>query len=253
MSYLNNIVYLILIFANSAMPETRCTHYSEGWRIAKCAATLKEQDLITTPVFVDYLRLAISKEASQTDFYGVGLTLGMENNLVIGKIKSPVVDGGMIIPVSPSAIYFTSVIVDLGIKTEKPVVLYLVKSIEGLPLWRRNFMSKLLPTGGETQYAIFSDEESGVITPNTPEDCSGYQRWMDENISKTKGIAIVLGPGQWCPVIKKGLAEVVVAELIEEERVNMKGEIEKTYRALWAKTPTEKFGKIPEMYNSVFL
>nr|WGZ60539.1 VP2 [Jingmenvirus sp.] len=231
---------IVLMAADDSSHEylaNQCADYPEDWRIAACAANLKSRALITKTTFNNYLELAKAKGGVQTEYYSVGLTVGMSNRLVVGKINDPVFEKNYGIDYNPAALYGKPMWVDMGHEHEKMTILYLTNEIPDIPEWDGSKMNRLQHKGVGEITALYKAPEQGPVTTKEKENCSKLTKWMHENIQTgIKGITIAVGPDMWCPVLRDGLASMVVAEMHSLKHLNENGEITTRWtvkRAIW--------------------
>lgn len=193
--------------------EYNCGKYVEDWRVSACASTLRQQNLISRYTYIQYLDLAKAKGGAYVTHYSIGFTTGLETKIVAGTIKDPVFDKEYSLNVEPSKLYFEKVLIDLGATFDKPVALFSINEIKGIPLWSKAAMSSWQPHGDQEVHTIFRSEKSGVLTLDAASKCNEFTRWTNENMAQPKkGVAILMGNDYWCPAVSSGVMEVVVAE-----------------------------------------
>lgn len=250
----NKLLFFLFLTLTTAREHSNCGKYEDDWRIAQCASSLRKDNLISLTTFHDYLTLAMSKNIDKTDnFYGAGITTGHDNHLMVGKMTKPIIKQGLAIDIHPSSLYYTKKIVDLGHHFTRTVLIYPVNDIEGIPTWNTNLLSRLVPTGHETRYAVFSTEDARAIDISGPEDCSSLSKWIDDSLPHRKeGLAIIMSQKQWCPVLSEGLTEIVVASITKETIIGADGNKKEIYTAEWAKWGSGSFGNVPQEYSQVF-
>lgn len=181
------------------------------------------------------------------------MTTGNDKYIMAGKMSKPVLRQGLGFNYDPSSLYYEKVYIDLGETFDRPVTLYLVNDIDGIPEWSNTMLTKLIPTGQGERYTIFRSEKSGRVDPNDTENCSGLAKWIDGNLScKKKGLAVVMGQDHWCPILRDGLTEIVLAKVIKEKRLTPAGQTVDHYVVEWARWGSGKFGEVPTEYMSVF-
>jgi len=244
---------LLLLTTLVVARERDCSKYDENWRISACASSLMKDGLISTDTYRDYLVLALDKTCDNGHFYGLGLTTGHDKYVLAGKMSKPILRSGLGVSYDPSEIYYEKVFLDLGVEFDKPVMLYLAEDIEGVPTWSSAMFSKLIPSGDGERYTIFKAEQAGPVRPNAEEHCADMSKWVDENLQgKNKGVAIVMGKNYWCPVLKEGLTQMVMAKVNKETRVLPNGNKQSFFVVEWAKWATGSVGTVPQEYESVF-
>lgn len=113
----------------------------EDWRVAKCAATLRQNNQITRLQFNKVLDHAKTMGAPYVKYYSAGITTGLETRAVIGKVVDPVFDGSIGFDYKLSNLWYKYQKLDLGLKFDKPVLIWSVNSVDGLDVWDNYFMS----------------------------------------------------------------------------------------------------------------
>lgn len=253
------IITLAVVIAGVRSKEMRsgisnCAKYKEDWRISECASGLKRDGLISKFLYNNYLDMAKTTGAATTTFYGVGITWGLENRLIAGSIKEPKFEKSVSMKLEASSLYFDTKLIDIGHEFDKPVALFVVNEVKGVPAWEGKFMSGWQKSGMEEIAALYRTEDSGPVNlRNTQERCSEFTQWIHDNlIVRKKGVAILMGPNQWCPVIKSSVMELVVAETHEVEVLTMTGEREMMTVVKSAVWKDGAFGDPSEELKSVF-
>lgn len=186
-------------------------------------------------------------------YYSVGLNVGLEPKLVAGTIKDPKFDTMIALPLDVSSIYFQHKLLDMGERFDKPVALFLTNTIDEVLVWSSEFMSNWQKKGLEEIAAVYKAQDAGPISLHGAEKCAEYTKWVDENLtSKKTGVAIVLGPNQWCPVLADGIMEMVVGEVEKVDVLSMSGTTTTMWRLKTAVWKHGKFGHPTKEMQSVF-
>nr|QTJ63649.1 capsid protein [Neuropteran jingmen-related virus] len=261
------IVSLVLTTIAQAEPEgvieegsgptdkiSDCAKYKEDWRISSCASNLKKDGLITKYMYNNYLQLAERTGTITTSFYGLGLTTGLETKVMMGRIDEPKLSAGYAIEISPKRIYFQRKLISLGVEFNKPVALFSTKDLKDVPEWNVEYMTSYQPVGRGEVYAVYrAPEASSIKSFSGEERCGAFNRWMHAHInSRMEGIAIWFGPDYWCPVLKEGIMEIVVAEVEEVDHLNIDGTMDTIYTVTSSVWKDGKFGQPEQAHASVF-
>ncbi|ALL52914.1 putative capsid protein [Wuhan flea virus] len=246
-------IILTLLTTNILGKDRDCGKFSENWRISACASGLKQANLISDATYVEYLLKAIIATNGPNDFYGAGMTTGLDTQLVIGKMSTPVLSSGLSFNYHPSSMYYERHLVDLGVKFDRPVALFTIDTMGSFPEWTDTMFMKFVPTGSETRYAAFRAGDGSPVNIHGQEHCADFTKWVDSKLpEKKQGLAIHMSQTLWCPVLKDGIMEIVVAKLNEEHRIAPNGESEKVLIVEWAIWGSGAYGDVPEEYDSVF-
>jgi metal-responsive CopG/Arc/MetJ family transcriptional regulator len=256
---------VILVFTTITLCKTQTQHkveervvncgkYAEDWRIAQCASSLKKDQLITKYAFNNFMDQAKAVGTSSVQYYSIGFTTGAEHKLVAGRIDDPKLKSGITFSYSPKGIYFDKKLMDLGHAFSKPVALYLVNEVEGYPEWNSDFLSTYQASGHDELYATYQGPDAGPVDlSKKKEACGEFQRWVKDNIDqKMKGVAILFGTKHWCPVLRDGVMEMVVAETHEIEIITLEGKREKMQTIKSAVWQDGKFGEPTPKMLAVF-
>lgn len=117
--------------------------------------------------------------------------------------------------------YYDTMMIDMGAAFDRPTALFLVNKISNVPEWNGQFMAAWQKNGIEEVAALYRSEDAGPTELKGKENCGNYGNWIDSKLGiKRKGVAILLGQKQWCPVLHDGVMEIVVGEA---EQINMLG------------------------------
>nr|QTJ63675.1 capsid protein [Trichopteran jingmen-related virus] len=230
-----------------------CGKYNEDWRISQCASSLKQKKLISKFLYNNYLDMAKTKGASFTKYYSVGVAMGLENKFIAGTINDPKFETMYGFNIDPASLYFDIKLIDMGVYFDKPVALFLLNNVQNVPEWDSEFLSKWQKTGKDEVSSLYKAAGAGVIDINSPENCGKYEKWINDHLTVRKqGVAIQMGPSLWCPIVRDGTMEIVVAETHDIQTIGMDGMMVKmtvVKSAVWA---TGTFGKPTEAMKKVF-
>lgn len=239
LAILINLIVFVAVMGNDDHEYTisQCADYPEDWRIAACASSLKARALITKTTFNSYLELAKSKGGVLNEYYSVGLTVGVSNRLVVGKINDPIFEKSYGVGYNPASLYGKPMWVDMGHEHEKMTIMYLVNDVPDIPEWDGSRMNRLQHKGTGEITALYKAPNQGPVSLKEKENCSKLTKWMHENIQTgMKGITIAVGPDMWCPVLRDGLASMVVAEMHSLKYLSEDGSMSTRWtvkRAMW--------------------
>lgn len=247
---------LLVVYADDEKYSCRkpaCEKYAEAWRIAVCAGSLYKDECITRTVFNNYLDMAKRIGSPTTSLYSIGFTTGLETKLVAGRIDDPILASGFSLEYSPKRIYHERLVIDLGMEFDKPVALFSMSDLSDVPMWNSDYLTGFQPTGHMNSYALYKSSGATKVSLNGDENCGNFATWIDENLNaKLKNTAVWFGKDHWCPILKNGVMEIVIADVIELDQLNFDGKMTKTLTVSSAVWRNGHFGKPTKEMLSVF-
>jgi hypothetical protein len=190
-----------------------CRKYTDDWRVAACAAGLKQKSLITKATFASLLDHAKHLGLEKGPMYtSIGFVTGGTWQLMVGHQRQPHFSWHMSLPVDPRNAYTSVAHLDHHRAVDKPVLLFLVSKIDGIPELQVNLPSRMHPSGDPTS-GMLRVYRYGPIETQLSDGCDAFGKWeYHDSARRMIGQAIVMPGSMWCPVAAKSSFHVLHGE-----------------------------------------
>lgn len=217
MKILKNLKFLLLLVAivrgeaENPAPQPKsskgprrlsdCKKYAEDWRVAQCAASLKERNIISKGMYntlLDY-----SKELGYVGgdkFWSVGVLYGKSTKLVAAVTKDPQFEKHLAANLDIRNLYHDEMYYDNMAPVDKPVLIFLRNQVDEIPELKPSLMANMHPMGNRN-YGLRLYRYGPIETMSKTKDgCGNFGKWDYLQSAKSMvGAAIVMPANMWCP------------------------------------------------------
>jgi len=208
------LIVLVLVTCTAVkVPDTTvqdCRKYKDDWRVAQCAAGLKQAGLITKTLFnglMDYAKTL--GNVNIVTYNSVGFSTGDGLKLVMGVQHNPSFVHRVSVRVDPRHYYAEVAWYEMGQETTKPVMALSENRVDGLPVLDTGMLPMMIAVGNSVMLRVYRVTHGG----NAKDACANLASWEYLNSAKTlKGVMFVVDEGLWCPEAANGPFHVVHTE-----------------------------------------
>lgn len=178
-----------------------CRKYTEDWRVAACAASLKREGTIGKALFNELLEEAkvMGRQVGST-YWSVGLLTGRSTKIVAAKQVEPSFEKHIAVNLDPRELYHEEMYLDNLSPVDKPVLVYMTNKVDNIPALKSNLLSELHPRGS-TQHGLRLYRNGPLeIMTEVRDGCAKFGSWdYLASAKKMIGAAIVMPADMWCP------------------------------------------------------
>lgn len=261
----NLMKYVIMLSVVAAIAGTRleftekdgktkdCAIYDEAWRVAKCASSLREGNMISNKLFSFYLQVALRKVPSSSAYTSIGFTTGVDRELIVGKQSHYDFDQWLYtLTYDPRTVMMKAAIISMQREYTRPVLFFSKTVPEELPVWDDLMVSSLRLAGSGREFFVYKDKNASPFLPTDEENCSAFYDWeARESFEDALGSVMIMDPKLWCPAMESNRFEIVVGDLEEIKTNAMDSKLQ--YQSIWEVTRKgTEGGRLDENYLSVF-
>lgn len=169
-------------------------------------------------------------------YYSVGMTVGTEYKLIVGRQDSFAFDWALTLP---ARVYnmFSADTVLLNNPVGKPLLIYSVvkTDVQALPDWK---LSVQMPYHTDDMKPLYrhTAAQGGPLR----KDCSAFEKWDKRELMKRSGIAVIMPSNMWCPEAASAFEVYIAVIDFAGER-----DSKKLWYMEWYRSAAEDFGSVP--------
>lgn len=215
-----------------------CLKHDFG-KCLQCIGTLHATGAIDNKTAELLTHQALDKLPNKDTYYSVGVQVGNDPKVIVGKQKHYDFDWEVSIPTRIYNVMSDSTLIT-SFKKSKPVLLYTSNfdvDVQEMPEWSN---SLTIPRIGDGMYPMYrhSEAKGGQLKLN----CEAYEKWETRKKIMNVGIVVIMPNSMWCPSSASAYFEVVVGEIDIVSEKHGKS----SYYLKWFKARDSSSGEIPD-------